>query len=316
MPIIMTNKKLIYGCMGLGGSWSSNPLTVDDQKKADNVIETVLNAGITHFDHADIYTFGKAEEVFGNYLKRNPSLRDKLFIQSKTGIVMQAGPMQSSIYNLSGNFIFAQVDKILKRLSIDYLDALLLHRPDPLSSSEEIAETLQSLKTSGKVKEFGVSNMSVPQIQHLQSYLDKPLFSNQIKLGLDHSLLLDLEVWVNREESPIDAGMGSLLAYSAKNKMSIQAYSPLAQGRYAKSIDLDAKDKKTIELIEELAEKYKTNSTGILMAWLWKIPANIHPIIGTTNLNRIKDSADAMRINLSREDWYALWINAKGRKLP
>ncbi len=312
----MTERKIIYGCMGLGGSWNTNPISIEDQKKADGVIEAALSVGITHFDHADIYTFGKAEQVFGNYLKRNKSLRDKLFIQSKTGIELHAGPLQSSTYNLSSNYMKSQVDIILKRLSTDYLDALLLHRPDPLTSMEEIAETLLQLKKSEKVKSFGVSNMSVAQIQLLQSYLDEPLITNQIRLSLAHSLLLDLEVWVNREESPKEAGLDNLLAYSQKQNFSLQAYSPLAQGIYSKNIFQDEKDKKTAQLIEELAEKYSTSSTGILLAWLWTIPANIEPVIGTTNLKRIKESAEALKVNISREDWYALWINSKGIKLP
>lgn len=312
----MTDKKIIYGCMGLGGSWDRNPLSKEDQEKADRIIETALTLGITHFDHADIYTYGKAEQVFGNYLKRNKTLREKLFIQSKTGIILKAGPLQSSIYNLSRNYVFNQVDVILNRLSTEYLDALLIHRPDPLTSMEELARTIRLLKESGKVKSFGVSNMSVSQIQSLQSSLDFPLFSNQIELSLDHSMLLDLGVWVNREESPIDAGMGDFIAYSAKNNMSIQAYSPLAQGKYGKTEKPSEKDKKAILLIEELSEKYNSSITGILLAWLWKIPANIQPIIGTTNLNRIKESVEATKVDLSREDWYALWIAAKDRKLP
>lgn len=301
--------------MGLGGSWDSSPLSKQDQKKAESVIESVIENGISHFDHADIYTFGKAEQAFGNYLKRNHSLREKLFIQSKTGIILNASSFGSSIYNLSRNYLLGQVDKILKRLSTDYLDALLIHRPDPLTSMEELAETLTLLKASGKVKTFGVSNMSVSQIKLIQSYLDEPLFSNQVRLGLDHPLLFDLEVWVNREESPKNSGMGDLLAYSAKNKMSIQAYSPLAQGKFSGS-DLSEKDKQTLKLIDELAVKYNTTLTGILLAWIYRIPADIHPIIGTTNLNRIKESVAAMKIELSREDWYALWITSKGYKLP
>jgi predicted oxidoreductase len=179
---------------------------------------------------------------------------------------------------------------------------------------EELAKTLTLLRASGKVKTFGVSNMSVSQIELLQSFLDEPLFSNQVRLGLDHPLLFDLEVWVNREESPKNSGMGDFLSYSAKNKMSIQAYSPLAQGRYSKpSSD---QDKKIAKLINTLAEKYQSSSTGILLAWLWRIPTDIHPIIGTTNLNRIQESVNAMKINLSREDWYDLWITSKGAKLP
>lgn len=302
--------------MGLGGSWDTTPLSKKQQNQADSTIETAINAGITHFDHADIYTYGKAEQAFGNYLKRNSSLREKLFIQSKTGIILKAGPLQSSIYNLSKPYVLQQVDLILKRLSIDYLDALLLHRPDPLTSMEDLAETLHVLKESGKVKHFGVSNMSASQIQLLQSYTNEPLISNQIQLSLAHPFMLDLEVWVNREESPKDAGLTNLLAYSQKNKLSIQAYSPLAQGKYGKTDFTDKKDKNTAKLLVELAEKYNTSISGILLAWLWKIPADIQPIIGTTNLKRIQECAGALTIHLSREEWYALWILAKGYKLP
>lgn len=312
----MEEKILIYGCMGLGGSWDKNPLTTDDQKKADEIIETALSAGIKHFDHADIYTFGKAEKVFGNFLNRNRSLREKLFIQSKTGIVLKGGPMQSSIYNLSKNYVISQVDQILSRLKINYLDALLLHRPDPLTSMGELAESLQALKNSEKVKAFGVSNMSTDQIGLLQSYLEEPLITNQIELNLAHSMLLDLEVWVNREESPKEMGLRGLLSYSQRHNLSLQAYSPLAQGYYSKSNFSEEKDKKTALFLKEMAEKYQTSMSGILLAWLWKIPTNIQPIIGTTNLERIKESVDSMNVSLSREDWYALWILAKGTKLP
>ncbi|MDA3905415.1 MAG: aldo/keto reductase [Bacteroidales bacterium] len=313
---MMNERNLIYGCMGLGGSWNKNSLTNEDQKKADNIIETALYAGITHFDHADIYNFGKAEQAFGNYLKRNQSLREKLFIQSKTGIIINGGSLGSSIYNLSQNYISNQVDQILKRLSTDYLDALLLHRPDPLTAMEDIAATIHLLKKSGKVKTFGVSNMSTAQIQLLQSYLEEPLISNQIELNLSQSMLLDLEVWVNRVESPKEVGLGGLLAYSQEHNLSLQAYSPLVKGRYSNEGVKDEKDKITLKLIEELAEKYKSSISGILLAWLWRIPANIQPVIGTTNLKRIQESAAALNVNLSREDWYALWINAKGKKLP
>lgn len=302
--------------MGLGGSWDTNPLSKADQKKANEVIETAISVGITHFDHADIYTFGKAEKAFGQFISNNQTIRENLFIQSKTGIELYAGPLQSSRYNLSKNYIVTHVDQILNRLSTEYLDALLLHRPDPLTSMEELADTLNILKESGKVKAFGVSNMSTAQIQLLQSYLDEPLISNQIKLSLAHSIFLDLEIWVNRTESPNEAGLSGLLAYSQKHNFNIQAYSPLAQGLYSKTSNQSEKDKKTSQLIEELAEKYNTTLTGILLAWLWKIPANITPIIGTTNLGRIQDCVDALKINLSREDWYALWITAQGCKLP
>ena len=302
--------------MGLGGSWDSLPLSSSDQKKADEVLETAINSGITSFDHADIYTFGKAEKAFGNYLRRHSSLRENLYIQSKTGIELHAGPIKSSRYNLSETYVLKQVDAILDRLSTEYLDALLLHRPDPLTSMEELAETLSLLRATGKVKSFGVSNMSVSQIQSLQHYMKEPLIANQIQLSLKHSLLYDLEVWVNRNESPKDAGLTNLISYSNQNKLSIQAYSPLANGLYSKSSTENETVRQTKVLIDNLAEKYKTGSSGILLAWLWRIPGNIQPIIGTTNLERIQESIAATNIKMTREDWYDLWIVSKGIKLP
>ncbi len=300
--------------MGLGGNWDNSPLTAADQKKADQVIQTTLEAGIQHFDHADIYTFGKAEEAFGNFLKQNPGLRKDLFIQSKTGIELLAGPLNSNHYNSSEAYIDKQVDAILRRLSINQLDALLIHRPDPLTSMEDLANTLQKLRQSGRIKAFGVSNMSVSQISLLQSYLDEPLITNQIRLNLKHSLLLDLEVGVNREESPKSAGLDHLLDYSIKNNLSIQAYSSLAQGKYAKASD--TKTNETIKILDKLATKYESSRSGILLAWLWRIPANIQAIIGTTNLQRIQESAQAQNIQLSHKEWYELWITSKGVKLP
>jgi len=309
-----TDKQLIYGCMGLGGSWDNSPLTNENQKKADEVLEAVIANGITYFDHADIYSLGKAEKAFGNFLKRHASVREKIFIQSKTGIELFVGPFGSSRYNLSQTYISKQVDVILKRLNVDYLDALLFHRPDPLTSMEELANTVELLKTSGKVRSFGVSNMSTAQIAHLQSFLDEPLIGNQIKLSLAHSMLLDLEIWVNRGEAPQQSGLDGLLSYAAQNNLIVQAYSPLAQGLYAKS-EVE-NDKATKQLLQEMAEKYQSSVSGILLAWLWKISGNIVPIIGTTNVQRIEDSVKAMQVELSREDWYALWIQAKGVKFP
>lgn len=309
-----TDKQLIYGCMGLGGSWDTSPLTNKIQKKADEVLEAVIANGITYFDHADIYSLGKAEEAFGNYLKRHQELREKIFIQSKTGIELFVGPFGSSRYNLSKSYVTKQVDAILNRLHTDYLDALLFHRPDPLTPMEELAETIEHLKATGKVRSFGVSNMSTAQISQLQSFLDEPLIGNQIKLSLAHSMLLDLEIWVNRHEAPQQSGLDGLLSYSAQNNLIIQAYSPLAQGLYAKSEQEN--DKATRQLLEEMAEKYQSSVSGILLAWLWKIPGNIVPIIGTTNVQRIEVSVKAMQVELSREDWYALWIQAKGVKFP
>ena len=313
----MAKKELIYGCMGLGGGWNNNSLSSDDFKQAENAVEAALEAGITYFDHADIYTIGKAELIFGQLLKAKSSLRDKIILQSKAGICYHEGLMNSSIYDLSKKYLLQQVDAILKRLQTDYLDVFMLHRPDPLMNPEEIADTFRVLKKSGKVKRFGVSNMSLHQIDFIQKHCDDPLVANQVQLGLGHSLLIDSGILVNRVNTPDFNGVEGLLEYTQSNNLAIQAYSPLMRGRFSGNDKLATKeDKKIIDLVNQMAEKYNTTASSILLAWVMKIPGNIQPIIGTTNPHRIAECKDAVSIELSRLDWYNLWITARGEKIP
>jgi len=301
--------------MGLGGDWNNTPLTNNDLKKAEAAIEAALEIGINYFDHADIYTLGKAEQVFGKLLRKKSSLREGIKIQSKAGIRLNEGPLNSSIYDLSKKYLLQQVDIILKRLQIDYLDVFMLHRPDPLMEPEEIADAFRLLKESGKVKHFGVSNMSLHQVAFIQKYCDEPLVTNQIELSLDHNLLLDTGILVNRKNGLDFNGVEGLLEYSQLNKMSIQAYSPLAGGRFTGNSAI-ATSKETIDVVNQLAEKYSTSAASILLAWLFKIPGTIQPVIGTTDPQRIRDCKDAVHIELSKKDWYNLWITAKGVKVP
>lgn len=313
----MDKNELIYGCMGLGGDWSKNSLTKADQSLAEAAIDAALGAGITYFDHADIYTLGKAESAFGNILKQRSSLRTKIKVQSKAGIRYHVGLLNSSIYDLTKPYLIKQVDQILGRLQTDYLDVFMLHRPDPLLDPEEIAETFYTLQKTGKVLKFGMSNMSRHQISFIQKAFDQAFVANQIELSLAHSLLLDTGILVNRVNTIDYNGVEGLLEYTQENKLAIQAYSPLAGGRYTGNFDLASKeDKKTIDLVSELAEKYHTNPTAIMLAWLFKIPGKIQPIIGTTNPKRILACKDAVKIELSRSDWYNLWITARGQKVP
>ena len=313
----MVKKELIYGCMGLGGSWDQSPPSADDFRLAEKAVEAALEAGITYFDHADIYTLGNAETVFGELLKNNSSLRTKIILQSKAGICLHEGVLNSSIYDSSGAYLTQQVEVILKRLHTDYLDVFMLHRPDALMNPKEVGTTFNALKKAGKVKRFGVSNMSVSQIQAIQKYCDEPLVANQIQLSLGHSLVLDSGVLVNTKNEIDFNGVEGLLEYGQANKLSIQAYGSLDGGRFTGNVSLTTDDdKNTISLINELAEKYNTTSASISLAWLFKIPGNVQPIIGSTNSKRIVACKDAATIDLSRLDWYNLWITARGEKLP
>ncbi|MFD1737285.1 aldo/keto reductase family oxidoreductase [Bacillus salitolerans] len=311
-------KDIILGCMGFGGGWNQNPISNEDEKKAQAAIEAALEVGMKRFDHADIYTLGKAEEVFGRVLKSKREMRENMIIQTKAGIILNKGPNGSSIYNNSKDYLINQVYMSLKRLQIEYIDTFLIHRPDPLMNGEEIAETFHYLKEQGFVRNFGVSNMSLSQVQYIQQYWKDPLVANQIQLSLGHSTLLDTGVNVNTKNMDYESGVQGLFEYCKSTNMVIQAWGSLDQGRFLRSIEHDQseQEKLTASLIQELAEKYNTGSSTIALAWLLVLPVSIHPIIGTINPSRIRECYKALSIQLTREEWYQLWILARGVSLP
>ena len=311
-------KSLIYGCMGLGGGWNTNAITAADEVAAEEAIEAARAIGISIFDHADIYTFGKAEEVFGRMLKRKPSLRSEIVLQSKVGICRGLGPNGANIYNLSQRYIVEAVEGVLKRLQTDHLDILLLHRPDALMVGEEIAAAFSKLKEEGKVVQFGVSNMSLFQVKSIQRCWNEPLVANQLQLSLGHTLMLDLGVAVNTRLVSVDSGMQGMMEYCQEKHMAIQAYSSLDKGLYTEMpLDkLTPSQQETSKLVVALSHKYNSTPASIVLAWLCMIPGNIQPIIGTTKSSRIAACKDALSIELTREEWYSLWILARGEKLP
>ncbi|MBV1909318.1 MAG: aldo/keto reductase [Kangiellaceae bacterium] len=308
---------IVYGCMGLGGGWNNQPYSAADVKQAATAIETAVENNINFFDHADIYTLGKAEQVFGEVLKQRPSLREQIFIQTKCGIRFEdeLGPKR---YDLSADWITHSVDKSLQQLHCDYLDILMLHRPDPLMDPVAIAETYQHLKQAGKVKFLGVSNMQQHQITELQRAIDTPLVANQIEMSLQQHDWLDETVYAgNKAGSEINFTAG-LLEYCRENQIQIQAWGSLCQGIYsgaAASVQSPA-EKQTSQLVSNLADQYKASREAIVIAWLMRHPANIQPVIGTSNSERIRSCAQATQVRLSREHWYALYVSAKGQELP
>lgn len=311
-------RSLIYGCMGLGGGWNTTPITKADERNAEEAIEAAMEIGISIFDHADIYAYGKAEEVFGRILKHKPRLRNRIVLQSKVGICRGLGPNGANIYNLSKNYIIEAVEGILSRLQTEYLDVLLLHRPDALMHAEEIAAAFSQLKQQGKVNHFGVSNMSVRQVSNIQLYCDEYMVANQLQLSLGHTLLLDVGVSVNTRLVSVDSGLQGMLEYCQEKSMAIQAYSSLDKGLYTETpLDkLTPSQQETSTMVAALAHKYNTTSASIVLAWLMMIPGTIQPIIGTTKPSRILACKDALSIKLTREEWYSLWILARGEKLP
>ncbi len=309
---------LIFGCMGLGGSWNPAEVLNDASRQhAATAIDTALECGIRVFDHADIYTHGRAELAFGDYLRINPGVRDQITLQSKCGIRFddEAGPTR---YDLSRAWINQSVDGIRSRLGIDQLDVLLLHRPDPLMEPAEIAETFQRLKQAGHVRAFGVSNMHVHQIAWLQSCLDEPLVANQIEVSLGHRDWLDEGVYAGNAAGRNTNFSSGTLEYCRQNNVQIQSWGALCRGAYTGREQDDATPAvvATSQLVAKLAAQHSTTPEAIVLAWLMHHPANIAPVIGTTSPQRIRACAQAGDVTLSREQWYALFVSARGERLP
>lgn len=278
------------------------------KKEANLLINTALDEGITLFDHADIYGQGKSEEVFADAIDMNPSIREKIIIQSKCGI-------RSGFFDFSKEHILNSVDGILKRLKTDYLDILLLHRPDTLMEPEEVAEAFEILSNSGKVKKFGVSNQNPMQIQLLNKFLKDNIIANQLQLSLTNTGMIDSGLNVNMEIAPSIDRDGSVLEFCRLNDITIQTWSPFQHGFFEGVFLNNPKFKELNDKIEEFAKKYNVTKESIAIAWILRHPAKMQPIVGTTNRDRIKAICKASDIVLSREEWYELY-RAAGNKLP
>ncbi len=309
---------LALGCMGLGGNWDSgSAITADHVKEAHAAVDAALSIGINFFDHADIYTRGKAEKVFGQVLKERPGLRDEVFIQTKCGIRF-AEDSAPGRYDFSYAHIVSSVEGSLSRLATDHLDVLLLHRPDPLIEPEEVARAFDELHAAGKVRLFGVSNMNVAQMAFLQRSLDFSLVVNQLELSLAHLGFLDAGVHVNQHISREDTFPQGTIEYCRMHDVQIQAWGPLAQGLFSGKPLTNAPEalRATAERVDQLARARGTTPEAITLAFLLRHPAGIQPIVGSKNPARIQACKDAPSVDLSRDEWYSLYVTARGRALP
>ncbi|WP_424766848.1 aldo/keto reductase [Paenibacillus sp. sgz302251] len=316
----ISNSRLALGCMGLGGSWNAaEAFTAEHVRQAEKAIEAALSIGITFFDHADIYTQGKAEAVFGQVLKNQPKLREQIVLQSKVGIQLADGYLPGR-FNFSKEHILSSVDGILERLGTEYLDVLLLHRPDPLMEPDEIAEAFTKLKLSGKVRNFGVSNMSPGQIRFLQRALPDPIVVNQLEMSLLRHDWVDQGVHVNQKAGLKDNFPEGLMEMMQMEDIQIQAWGPLAQGRFSGKVSENASEEEvnTAALVKKLANEKETTPEAIVLGWLMKHPARIQPVIGTVNAERIISCQDAVRQSelMTREEWYTLLVSVRGVNLP
>lgn len=283
-------------------------LTSLSQPDAQRFLRTAIDLGGNFFDHADIYGDGECEALFARALDMTPTLREKILLQTKCGI-------QPTMFNFSKEHILEAVEGSLQRLRTDYLDVLLLHRPDALVEPEEVAEAFDQLKTSGKVRHFGVSNQKPMQIELLKKYVKEPLIANQLQLSITNAHMIAQGVYVNMlNDESIDRD-GSILDYCRLHDITIQPWSPFQYGFFEGAFLDNARFPELNDAIETVAQSHQVSKTTVAIAWLLRHPAKMQPIIGTMNLTRLEDSLKASEVWLSREEWYAIF-RAAGYDLP
>lgn len=290
---------IVLGCMRI------HTMSVDEVTR---FVECATEQGINLYDHADIYGGGTCEELFGKMLKQQPNLRNEILIQSKCSI-------RDGYYDLSKEHICESVDNSLHRLQTDYLDLLILHRPDTLMEPEEVAQAFDCLQQAGKVRNFGVSNFNSMQIELLKTCVEQPLLVNQLQYGIMHAGMINSGIQANTEfEGSIDRD-GNILEYSRIKKMTIQAWSPFQYGFFDGIFIGNDKFPELNATLDKIADKYGVSSSAIAVAWIMRHPAKMQTIVGTTNCNRLKDICTADKVELTRAEWYEIY-QAAGNVLP
>lgn len=300
-PGATTAPAIVIGCMRFDQT-SVAELT--------HFIHTALELGVTVFDHADIYGGGQCEALFGEAMAKDPSLhRDELFIQSKCGI-------RDGEYDLSKEWILSSVEGSLTRLQTDYLDLLLLHRPDALMVPDEVAEAFDELERTGKVRQFGVSNFKSSQVELLSATVRQPLVVNQLRFGLAASSLVANGLQVNMEVPGAVERDGSVLDYARTHGMTIQAWSPMRAEATHRTFIGDRERYATLnDVLETIARDHGTSPTAIAAAWVLRHPASMQLVSGSTRESRLREVVSACAVELSREEWYRLY-RAAGNPLP
>lgn len=279
-----------------------------EKNEAERFVQTALEQGANFFDHADIYGGGACEEIFAEAIHMNADIREKIILQSKCGI-------RKGMFDFSKEHILHSVDGILKRLNTEYLDTLLLHRPDALMEPEEVAEAFDILESTGKVRHFGVSNQNPMQIQLLQKYVKQPIVANQLQLSITNANMISNGINVNMENESAINRDGSVLDFCRLNDITIQPWSPFQYGFFEGVFLGNEKFPELNQKIDEMAAKYEVSNTTIAIAWLLRHPAKMQPVIGTMNVDRLKDCCKASEITLTREEWYEIY-RAAGNILP
>jgi predicted oxidoreductase len=304
----LESTRLAYGCMRYLSTWNPADVTPEKIAQSHRAIDAAREAGYTLFDHADIYSQGMAETAFGQYLAAHPGFRKQIVIATKCGIRFDGDPTPQSPhrYDFSKEHILWSCDASLKKLQTDYIDIYQLHRPDILMNPTEIAEAFAQLHKQGKVKYFGVSNFLPSFVTLLQKFLPQKLVVNQI------------EVHLGRLDPFVDGTLDQCIA----EKITPLSWSPLAGGFLGDGAEVPAKHPrreamlKLVQVLDETAQRYSVSRTVIALAWLLKHPSGIIPIVGSSKPEHIREAVKADSVDVNREDWYRLYVAARGQKLP
>ena len=280
-------------------------------KEVEELVETALSVGINAFDLADIYGRGRCEELLGLVLKNRPDLREEMWIQSKCGIRIE----EFTYFDFSKDYIIKSVDGILQRLKIDHLDSLLLHRPDALMESDQVAEAFDLLYKQGKVRNFGVSNQNPMMMELLKKDVKQPLAVNQLQLSAAFTPGFESGFHVNMEDSQAAMRDGSIFEYCKLHDVVIQAWSVLQFGYFRGNFVGNEKFQALNQVLERLAIKYGVTSSTIAISWILRYPAKMQAVVGTTNPKHLIEASQATNFNLTRKEWYEIYL-AAGNNLP
>ena len=281
------------------------------KEAAAEVIKTAYECGVNFFDHATCYGAGEAETRFAEAFPLTGLKREDIYIQSKCGICPERNEFAWTKEN-----IISSVDGILERLKVDYIDTLLLHRPDVLFEPEEVAAAFDQLESSGKVRWFGVSNLMPLQIELLKKYVKQNLVINQVQLSLEKSELIDQPLYMNNKTTDFSINRdGDTLDYCRLKDITIQAWSPLQIGMFGGTFIDNPNFPKLNEVLQKLADREGVSKTAVAIAWVLRHPAKMQAIIGSMNPAHIKDACDSAKVELSHHDWYELYL-AAGKFLP
>ena len=280
-------------------------------KEVEELVETALSVGINAFDLADIYGRGRCEELLGLVLKNRPDLREKMWIQSKCGIRIE----EFTYFDFSKDYIIKSVDGILQRLKIDHLDSLLLHRPDALMESDQVAEAFDLLYKQGKVRDFGVSNQNPMMMELLKKDVKQPLAVNQLQLSAAFTPGFESGFHVNMEDSQAAMRDGSIFEYCKLHDVVIQAWSVLQFGYFKGNFVGNEKFQALNQVLDRLAIKYGVTSSTIAISWILRYPAKMQAVVGTTNPKHLREVSQVANFSLTRKEWYEIYL-AAGNNLP